>query len=429
MVVLRLCEAVTAACLSRRLLHRCRALALAVAAGAGALPVAAADWGLAVFLIAERTTDRASQASYAPGDRARTRLAVENRGAVGLSDIRIEIEFVGAVPVLSAMREAADWTAEADRLRTVIATLDPGQSVEFPVVVELADGTERGARGTGGEARIRVTVPASGETVVTQARWPIVGCARAYHDALRLVRLSEFADLRAAVEASLTPDTDLPGRLIFVRAPADSTAPAKFAGQIARTRGVDGFFTTEDARWVAGRVIRDIDAYLGQDLYPGLCTGVVQWTAAMEAQVDRFARRAAQTRALLDAFLPAVSDTAASIGGGLAAEIGGEIGGEGSGPGRHDAELLAAELLAALGTRTDGLSGAGVFAAAQGWIGSGSHGLGEAERRAVDAAFAMLERQWYLEMAATRADAVADGFARTLEAIRAAHGATCTCRR
>lgn len=427
MVALGLYEAVTATRPSCHLLRVCRALALAVAVavGAGALPAAAADWGLTVFLLTERAAVGASEAGYAPGDRARTRLAVENRGAAVLSEVRVEIELLGAVPLLSVMREAADWTIDADRLRTTIATLEPGEAVEFPVIVELADGTERGARGAGGEARIRVSVPASGETVVTEARWPIVGCADAYRDALRLIRLSEFADLRAAVEASRTSDAGLPGRLMFARAPADSTAPAKFAEQIARTRGVDGFFTTEDARWVSGRVIRDLDAYLGQDLYPGLCTGVAQWTAAMEAQVDRFAKRAAQTRALLAQFMPAVTEAAAAAGGGP----GGEIGGEGSGTGSHDAALLAAELLGALGAGTDGRSGAGVFAAAHAWIGSGRRGTDEAQRREIDAAFAMLERQWYLELAAARADAVAGGFAGTLEAIRAAHRATCTCRR
>lgn len=419
MAALRLPDFLTAAVPACNALRACRVLLLVIAAAVVALPASAADWGLTVFLMSERAGGGSPEAAYSPGDRARTRLAVENRGEAALADVRIEIELLGAAPVLSAMQEAAAWTADGNRMRTTIGTLAPGQSLEFPIIVELADGTERGARGAGGEARIRVAVPASGETVVTEARWPVANCAEAYYEALRLIRLSRFADLRAAVEASRKAEVELPGRFVFGQSPAGASAAVKFADQIARARGLDAFFATEDAKWVSGRIIRDMDAYLGQDLYPGLCTGVAQWTAAMETHVDRFARRAAQTRALLAEFAPAAADSLAAAGG--------ELGGEGSGTGGHDAAALAAELLSSVGGEADTLAGVGVFAAARDWIGSGRHELSESRRRELDAAFAMLERQWYLELALDRAEGVAGGFAGTLEAIRAAHRARCTC--
>ncbi len=419
MAALRLPDIIVLADLACRPLRSCRVLLLAFAATA-ALPASAADWGLTVFLMSERAGGSSPESSYSPGDRARTRLAVENRGEAALSDVRVEIELLGAEPVLSAMREAADWTADGNRVRTTIGTLAPGQSLEFPIIVELADGTERGARGAGGEARIRVAVPASGETVVTEARWPVASCADAYHEALRLIRLSQFADLRAAVQASRIADGELPGRVVFAQAPAGASAAAKFADQIARARGVDGFFATEDAKWVSGRVVRDMDAYLGQELYPGLCTGVAQWTAVMETQVDRFAKRAAQTRALLAEIAPAAVEFAA-------AAAGGELGGEGSGPGGHDAAVLAVELLSSVGGETEELTGVGIFTAAQDWIASGRHGQSDARRRELETAFAMLERQWYLELALSRAEGVAGGFAGTLDAVRAAHREKCTC--
>ncbi len=43
------------------------------------------------------------------------------------------------------------------------------------------------------------------------------------------------------------------------------------------------------------------------------------------------------------------------------------------------------------------------------------------------AAFAALERLWYLNLAAEKASAVANGFTGTLDAIRNAQKATCTC--
>lgn len=421
MAVLRLPDIIAVADPARRPRRACRVLLLAIAAAALALPASAADWGLTVFLMSERAGGSSPEASYSPGDRARTRLAVENRGEAVLGDIGVEIELLGAVPVMSAMGEAADWTAEGNRVRTTIGALAPGQSLELPIIVELADGTERGARGAGGEARIRVTVPASGETVVTEERWPVASCADAYREALRLIRLSQFADLRAAVESSRTAVGDLPGRLVFGHPiPGASAGATKFADQIARARGVDGFFATEDAKWVAGRVIRDMDTYLGQDLYPGLCTGVAQWTAVMETQVERFARRAAQTRALLAEFAPVAVEIAA------AAAVG-ELGGEGSGTGGHDATVLATELLSSAGGETEGLTGIEVFAAAQDWIASGRHGQNEARRREIGTAFAALERQWYLELALSRAEGVAGGFAGTLEAIRTAHRERCIC--
>jgi len=387
--------------------------------GFGALtPGKAADWGLTLFVTSEPPVSAdPGPVSYAPGSRAVARLIFENRGEAPLEKVQVQVDLIGAVPVVES---AGNWKRDGNKITATLDTLSPGDSVELALVVELADGTERGARGTGGEARIRASVPASGETLVAQANWPIASCADAYHAALRQIRYNEFAALRAAVDASRVAEKSLPGgtRITFKPDGGKQVASAvRFAEGFARARGLDSYYTSKDIRWVTGRLINDIAVYLGQDRYPGLCTGVDEWTAILEDYMGRFTKRADEINAYREALEPTVNElvTAASQGD------------VSLGNGDTDARTTAAELLSAIGYAGTPDAGVGIFVTAR-KAGSEEDGILTADRRqAATEGFAALERLWYLDLAARKAEAVANGFTGTIEAIRNAQKATCTC--
>lgn len=385
---------------------------------AAAAPVSAADWGLTLFLLSEPPLgNEAGPISYAPGQRAVMRLMFENRGETQLENIRVEVSLTGAAPVAHATDV---WKRDGNAIRATIAVLLPGDTIELPLVVELADGTERGARGTGGRARIRAGVPTSGETLVAEAYWPIASCADAYHAALRKVRYEEFDRLRAAVDASREPDGELPGgAVIAYRAEkgGDEAAAIRFAEQIARSRGLDGYYGMDDVVWVSGRLIADIGAYLGQDRYPGLCTGVAEWTGVLRDFVGRFTRRADETTSFRAGMEPAARQAVAAAG---------EAGVD-QGSSVVEAWPEAAALFASIAGAGAPPQGVAIFAAAGDAIDAAGDTLPAERRAALKKAFGSLERLWYLELAEGRAKAVAEGFTGTLDAIRNAHAATCTC--
>jgi len=395
-------------------------IVLAADFGTG-LPAHAADWGLTLFVLADPPVS-AGQApsSYSPGSRAVTRLIFENRGEAPLQKIRVEVRLVGAVPVVSSSDEANGWKREGNDVRATIATLEPGASVELPLIVELADGTERGARGTGGEARIRASVPASGETLVAEASWPIASCADAYHVALRQIRYREFAALRAALDQSRSADRGLPGKPVFTYKASsgrDEASAVRFAEQIARTRGVDGYFSTQDIRWVSGRLINDIGVYLGQDRYPGLCTGVVEWTAILQDFIGRFTKRTGELERLRAAMEPAARQLVATN----------DEGGMDQGSGGIEAWETAAALVRSIDPGAMPGEGQKVFVSAYDALAGAEDTVLDDRRAALRTTFAALERLWYLEYTLARAEAVSNGFTGTLDAIRDAHRTTCTC--
>jgi hypothetical protein len=289
-------------------------------------------------------------------------------------------------------------------------------------VVELSDGTERGSRGTGGEARIKANVPASGETLVADVAWPIANCADAYHVALRKVRYEEFAAMRAALEAVGKPDASLPGGTVFPLSRGigrDVAGAARSADAFAARQGVDEYYRTEEMRWLTGRLIGDISVYLGQDRYPGLCTGAPEWTGILEKYADRFTKRVEEIAALRAATEVAAMPLVAFAREDEPAESGNQAFG---------AEAAAEALLVMTGSAgVRSVHGAAVFEAAHGALDSAGDALAPDRRKALVEAFGALERLWYLELAERRAAAAADGFAETLQAIRSAHAATCTC--
>jgi hypothetical protein len=385
------------------------------------VPVFAADWGLTLFVLADPPlTGTAGSPSYTPGSRAVSRLLLENRGAAPLSKVGIEVELVGAVPVVAESDETGNWRRDGNTIRATIDVLSPGETVEMPLIVELADGTERGARGTGGEARIRARVPASGETLVAEAFWPIASCADAYHAALRQIRYKEFAALRAAVDASRESDNALPGRTVFTYRPSggrSEESAVRFSEQIARSRGVDSYFTTKDIRWVSGRLINDIAIYLGQDRYPGLCTGVAEWTGVLQEYMGRFTKRYDQIAEIRANLEPAVRHLVAANG---------EAGMD-QGSGDLEAWTTAAALLETIAPdRTPG-EGQTIFISAYDALDAAGNDLSEERRAALRTTFAALERLWYLDYALENARSVSDGFTGTLDAIRDAQKSNCTC--
>ncbi|MEJ8571101.1 hypothetical protein [Microbaculum marinum] len=380
-------------------------------------PADAADWGLTLFVQADPAGSGTGQASYSPGTRASTTLLFENRGDATLTKVRVEVKLVGAVPVVEG---ATAWKRDGNTIRATIDELTPGETVELPLVVELADGTERGARGTGGEARIRASVPASGETLVAEAFWPIASCADAYHAALRQVRYNEFAALRAAVDASRDSDPTFSGRTVFTYRPSggrDEESAVRFSEQIARSKGVDSYFDTQDVRWVSGRLINDIAVYLGQDRYPGLCTGAIEWTGILQEYLGRFTKRVDQITEIRAGLEPSVQHLVAQNGEPDMEQGSGEI----------DAWSTAAALLDRLDP--DRLPGDGreIFVSAHDKLDAAGDALTEERRAALTETFAGLERLWYVDHALANARAVSDGFAGTLDAIRKAHASTCTC--
>jgi hypothetical protein len=387
--------------------------------GFGALtPGMAADWGLTLFVKSEPPVSAdPGPVSYAPGSRAVARLIFENRGEAPLESVQVQVDLIGAVPVVET---AGNWKRDGNKITTTLNKLSPGDSVELPLVVELADGTERGARGTGGEARIRASVPASGETLVAEANWPIANCADAYHAALRQIRYNEFAALRTAVDASRVSDKSLPGdtEITFKPEGGKQVASAvRFAEGFARSRGLDSYYTGKDIRWVTGRLINDIAVYLGQDRYPGLCTGVDEWTGILQDYMGRFTKRADEINAYREALEPTVDElvTAASQGAVSA------------GNGGTDPRATASALLSATGYSGTQAAGVGIFVTAQKAIADEGDTLTTDRRQALTEAFAALERLWYLDLAAQNAGAVATGFTGTLGAIRSAQKASCTC--
>lgn len=398
------------------------ALALALTAiHAAALPVQAADWGLTLFVLADPPISAGDgAATYSPGSRAVSRLIFENRGAAPLEKVRVEVKLVGAVPVVSSAGDTSAWTREGNTVRATIDTLAPGDSVELPLIVELADGTERGARGTGGEARIRASVPASGETLAAEAYWPIASCADAYYAALRQVRYREFAALRTAIDAAREADASLPGKTVFTYRPSGGRgeeSAVRFAEQIARTRGVDSYFTSKDIRWVSGRLINDIAIYLGQDRYPGLCTGVVEWTGILEEYFGRFTKRTEDLEKIRANMEPAVRQLVANTG-----DVGIEQGG-----GEIEAWATAAALVQSIDPDAVPGEGQKVFISAYDALAGAGDTVSEDRGAALRTTFAALERLWYLERAVATARSVSNGFTGTLGAIRNAHRTTCTC--
>jgi len=397
----------------------------------------AADWGLTLFVFPDPARASATgRAAYAPGTRAVTRLVVENRGEAPLADIRVSADLVGAVPVVSQSDTGQTWRRDGNAVHATIAILEPGASVELPLIVELADGTERGARGTGGEARIRARVPASGETLVAEAAWPIASCADAFHTALGRIRAEDFAALRAAVEASRQTDRALPGKTVLTYRPSGDRAEqsaVRFAEQIARARGVDSYFLSSDIKWVSGRLIKDISIYLGQERYPGLCTGVVEWTAMLETFLERFTKRVDQVDRMRAGMEPAVRRLLASGD----AEVGGAFPDEGA-EGAADGETTGAisPINPAVAARTllrsvdpDARAGASatLFISAYDALDAARGSRPDGELAALRTQFAAIERLWYLDLALANANAVSDGFSGTLEAIREAQRVNCTC--
>jgi hypothetical protein len=391
--------------------------AIVVAAGVST-PGLAADWGLTLFVETNPPLPSdADHASYKPGSRTATRLIFENRGEAPLEQVRVTVDLIGAVP---AVDDAGSWKRKGNEVTTVIDTLAPGDSVELVLAVELADGTERGARGTGGEARIRASVPKSGETVVAEANWPIASCADAYHDALRQVRYNEFAALRAAVDASQESDKSLPGRteLTFKPDGGKSVAAAvRFSESFARARGLDSYYTSKDIRWVTGRLIKDIGIYLGQDRYPGLCTGVEQWTGVLQDYMGRFTKRVDE----IESDRTALAD---AVGALVTAASEGDVS---MGSGDDEAWETAAALLQDIGFKGTPPSGVALFASVDKALAEDNENLTTDQRQAMSEAFAGLERLWYLNLAVKKASAVSDGFTGTLDAIRSAQKANCTC--
>lgn len=418
------------------------ALLLAVFALPGVARTAqAADWGLTLFVFPDPARATAtSRAAYAPGTRAVTRLVVENRGEAPLADIRVSADLVGAVPVVSQSDSQSNtgptWRRDGNAVHATIATLEPGASVELPLIVELADGTERGARGTGGEARIRARVPASGETLVAEAAWPIASCADAFHAALGRIRVEDFTALRAAVEASRQTDRALPGKTVLTYRPSGDRAEqsaVRFAEQIARARGVDSYFLSSDIKWVSGRLIKDISIYLGQERYPGLCTGVVEWTAMLETFLERFTRRVDQVDRMRAGMEPAVRRLLASGD----AEVGGAFPDEDE-EGAADGEttgaispinpaVAARTLLRSVDPDVQAGPGATLFISAYDALDAARGSRPDGELAALRTQFAAIERLWYLDLALANANAVSDGFSGTLEAIREAQRVNCTC--
>ena len=396
----------------------------------------AADWGLTLFVFPDpaRSGD-GNRPGYAPGARAVTRLVIENRGAVPLADVRVSAELVGAVPVISQSDTGPTWRRDGNDVHATIATLEPGASAELPLIVELADGTERGARGTGGEARIRARVPASGETLVAEATWPIASCADAFHTALGRIRLKEFAALRAAVDASRQTDRALPGKTVLTYRPSGDRAEAsavRFAEQIARARGVDSYFLSSDIKWVSGRLIKDISIYLGQERYPGLCTGVVEWTAMLETFLERFTRRVDQVDRMRAGMEPAVRRLL-SAGD---EEVGGAYPGEYAPDAAEAATdaispinpaVAARRLLHSVDPDAETGAGAALFISAYDALDAAKGSLPEGELGSLRTQFAAIARLWYLDLALANANTVSDGFSGTLEAIREAQRENCTC--
>ncbi len=377
----------------------------------------AAERGLTLFVVDEPPlTSAPGPASYAPGSRAVARLMFGNRGAAPLEKVRVEADLTGAT--LAAGTRS--WKRDGNTVRATIDTLAPGETFELPLVVELADDTERGARGTGGEAHIRATVPATGETLVAEASWPIASCADAYHAALRRVRDNQFAALRAAVDASRESDKRLPGRMVLAFGPdggKDVPAAVGLSEQIAKARGRDGYYASRDVVWIADRLVNDIGVYLGQDRYAGLCTGVDQWTAILQEYLGRFTRRAEEIDRHRTGLAPAVRALVAAAGDGAMDQRSGDI----------EAWDTAAVLLMSIGGAVTPGSGATIFASAREALASPDAGTTAERAAALGRAFAGLERLWYLDLAAQKATAVAAGFTGTLEAIRKAHEETCTC--
>ena len=405
------------------------AAALAAAGVVSPSSALARDWGLTLFVVTEPPmSSEPGPVSYSPGSRAVARLIFENRGEEPLEGIRVEVDLAGARPAVTG---TSTWTRDGNTVRATIDTLAPGGSIELPLVVELADGTERGARGTGGEARIRASVPASGETLVAEAEWPIASCADAFHAALRQIRYGTFAALRAAVDASREPDKSLPGRTVFTFKPdggRQEASAVRFSERIAQARGLDSYYTTEDIRWISGRLIDDIGVYLGQDRYPGLCTGVAEWTAILQDHVGRFTKRAGEIAAYRASLEQAARAAVATASARSGAEAGAEVGEDGL-----DADDAiepwdaAASLLSSIGDTDGPPAGAALFVAARDGLEAAGAALPPARRADLARAFAALERLWYLDLAADRATAVAGGFTGTLDAIREAHDTTCTC--
>ncbi|MCT8970503.1 hypothetical protein [Microbaculum marinisediminis] len=389
-----------------------------MAAGVALPSIAAAqEGGLTLFVVTEPPmTSEPGPVSYSPGSRAVARLIFENRGEAPLEAIRVEVELAGAWPAVTG---ASTWTRDGNTVRATVGTLAPGGSIELPLVVELADGTERGARGTGGEARIRASVPASGETLVAEAEWPIASCADAYHAALRRIRYGTFAALRAAVDASREADTSLPGRTVFTFRPdggREAASAVRFSERIAKARGLDSYYTTEDIRWISGRLINDIGVYLGQDRYPGLCTGVAEWTAILQDYIGRFTKRADEIGAYRASLQQAARAAVVTAGYGSLGVDGG-----------IEPRNVAASLLSSIAPADAPPAGAAIFAAARDGVEAAGTTLTPERRDDLSRAFAALERLWYLDLAFDRAAAVADGFTGTLDAIREAHDTTCTC--
>jgi len=393
-------------------------LALALAVSALASAAGARDWGLTLFVTSEAPlTAGGGPVSYKPGSRAVARLLFENRGEAPLEKVRVDVTLVGAMPVAET---GGVWKRNGNDIATTIDVLAPGDTVELPVTVELADGTERGARGTGGEARIRASVPATGETVVAEANWPIASCADAYHAALRQVRYNQFAALQAAVDAARDTDASLPGGREIPFQPEGGkqvAAAVRFAEGFARAKGLDSYYTSKDMRWVTGRLLHDIAVYLGQDRYPGLCTGVAEWTAILEDYMGRFTKHAGELKSYRDALEPTVSDLVAAASEGTVSMSSGD----------DEAWETAAALLAGAGYTATPPNGADIFSAVKGALPTDPETMTADQRQAMTEAFAALERLWYLNLAVKKASAVADGFTGTLDAIRDAQKATCTC--
>lgn len=370
----------------------------------GTPPPAAATRVLAIEVTATDDVGTSNQA-VAPGTVRPLRVTVVNRGAATVAGVSLAVQFDKA-----RVNPGGAWRIEGAVARVDVGSLAAGRHASVPLAVRSAD------LPPGGDvtARVFVDARAAGQLVASgQFAWMVRDCPGAYRAALQAVRAGALAELREAVKAMRRGDPALPLGLRFrppVPARGAAGEPARLAAAIASRRGGDPELTRNPLNYTADRTILELDQYMSQRAIPTLCTGAGTVAAVYGKAFAPVEQRLAAIRRAAAA---ARTAEVASVGG---------TSGEGDLAERVRRAVVNAQLVP---PEAESLAGPPLAVLAQ--ARAAALKPGTRLDPAVAGALSAMEIEAWLTTAEAGANRLSGAFTATVEGIRAAHAASCTC--
>lgn len=264
-------------------------------------------------------------------------------------------------------------------------------------------------------------------------------CAAAYHADLVAIRAIAGRRIAAAIEAAREGDEHLKGKWLFPpprRVARNLRDAHALAGKAVRTHGRDPWFRGDNATWLTRKLRNDLERYLEQPLRTGLCAPPGPMLAFLEEKLAQIKPRMGVVARAYKEALDAAHETSAIALVGLADSVTGAIAAApapDSSPRQAVASVLVARfratmnLPAADGPERDAL--ADLTASRKEIHAHPAMRRGTDLRKTLLPALQSLERAAYLERINAVYIEYHGAFRDTLDAIRIANRARCTCDR